>query len=350
MTRLCLNTLTAWITVAAVRHPRRLGAALAERFAVTAPTARRALRRLVALQWLVNEGTARAPRYAPGCLRQVVQRYALQGLTEDLPWRRDFAPFFALPGSVQQMAEHTFYELVNNAIDHSGGTAVTVSMRQTASHVQLLVSDDGVGLFGRIAQAFAIEEPPLAMLELSKGKLTSQPHAHTGHGLFFASRLADVFELHANDASFQHRSWDARGWQAQRALKHRGTSAYASFLLDTDRTVESVRQVYSLDGSGAAFDRTRVGLQLLTSDTVGLQSRAQARRVSARCSDFRQVELDFAGVPEVSHAFADELFRVLSHKETGVRWVALNMSPTVARLIDGVSARHASDVLAGRTP
>jgi anti-sigma regulatory factor (Ser/Thr protein kinase) len=36
------------------------------------------------------------------------------------------------------------------------------------------------------------------MLELSKGKLTSEPDRHNGRGLFFTSRLADVFDLHAN--------------------------------------------------------------------------------------------------------------------------------------------------------
>jgi signal transduction histidine kinase len=45
------------------------------------------------------------------------------------------------------MAQHAFTELLNNAIDHSGGTQVTVSMRQTPLHLQLLVSDDGCGLF-----------------------------------------------------------------------------------------------------------------------------------------------------------------------------------------------------------
>ncbi len=47
--------------------------------------------------------------------------------------------------------------------------------------------------------------PMLAMLELSKGKLTSQPERHTGRGLYFTSRLADVLDVHANAAAFQHR-------------------------------------------------------------------------------------------------------------------------------------------------
>ena len=96
-------------------------------------------------------GPARRPRYGPGALRQVVQRYAIAGLQEDEPWRRDFAPFFTLKPAVQRMAQHAFTELLNNAIDHSGGQQTTVSMRQTPLQLQLLVSDDGCGLFERKA-------------------------------------------------------------------------------------------------------------------------------------------------------------------------------------------------------
>ena len=336
MARLNLNVLTQWITAAAIQHPTRLDAELAERTGTSLRTARRALARLVELNWLERTGTPRRPEYKPGLLRQVVRRYALAGLEEDLPWANDFAPYFALPASVNRMVQHTFCELLNNAIDHSGGTHVTVSLRQTAGHAQLLISDDGRGVFEQIAQTFSIANPALAMLELSKGKLTSQPQRHTGQGLFFASRLADVFDLHANAAAFQQRSWDERGWRTQRALKHTGTSVYASFALDTTRTLDAVRQQYSADGVGAAFERTVVPLRLITSDVIGLDSRAQARRAGARLGEFRRAEIDFGGVEQVSHAFVDELFRVMARAQPGVDIVPLNMSPAVATLIASV--------------
>lgn len=336
MARLNLNVLTQWITAAAIQHPTRLDAELAERTGVSLRTARRALARLVEMNWLTREGTARRPAYRPGLLRQVVRRYSLTGLEEDVPWARDFAPFFELPTAVNRMVQHSFCELLNNAIDHSGGTHVTVSLRQTAGHAQLLVSDDGRGVFEQIAETFSIANPSLAMLELSKGKLTSQPLRHSGQGLFFTSRLADVFDLHANAAAFQQRSWDARGWRPQRALKHAGTSVYASFALDTARTLASVRQQYSLDGAGVGFERTVVPLRLITSDVIGLESRAQARRAGARLGSFRRAEVDFGGVEQVGHAFADELFRVLAREQPGVQLVPMNMSPAVAAMVDSV--------------
>src|SRR5205085_66411 len=223
-----------------------------------------------------------------GPLRQVVHSYPLAGLQEDLPWARDFAPFFDLPAGLQRITQHCFCELLNNAIDHSEGTQVTVSVRQTATQLQLLVSDDGRGVFDKIHEVFALDDPALAMLELSKGKLTSQPDRHTGRGLFFSSRLADVFDLHANELAFQRREWEGGGWLPGRALKHRGTSVYAAIALDTQRTLDSVLTAWSADGAGLDFDRTIVPLRVITSSLASLESRAQARRVTARLQQFRR--------------------------------------------------------------
>jgi hypothetical protein len=209
-----------------------------------------------------------------------------------------------------------------------------VSLRQTPEHVQLLVSDDGCGLFEQIDRHFGLDDPTLAMLELGKGKLTSQPDRHSGRGLFFTARLADVFDLHANQAAFQRRAWDADGFVAGRPLKRHGTSVYAAIALDTTRTLESVLQSHSEDGLSYGFDRTRVPLRLITSANDGLESRAQARRVAARLDSFKRVEIDFLGVPYIGHGFADELFRVQA-RDT-LRLVPINMSPAVAAMIASV--------------
>jgi anti-sigma regulatory factor (Ser/Thr protein kinase) len=334
--RLNLNTITQWITATALRRPESLDLELATRTGVSRRTARAALARLVELNWLVRDGSARHPRWHPGTMRQVVQRYALTGLEEDTPWALDFGPCFALPAELRRMVQHSFCELLNNAIDHSSGSHVTVSLRQTATQVQLLVSDNGLGLFRRIAETFSIASPALAMLELSKGKLTSQPQRHTGQGLFFTAKLADVFDLRANDAAFQQRGWDDKGWQPQRGLSQTGTSAYAAFALDTPRTLDGVRQAHSMDGLGADFERTQVPLRLMTSSIEGLESRAQARRVRARLGEFRHADVDFSGVATIGHAFADELFRVLAPSQPGLALVPVNMTPAVAALVASV--------------
>lgn len=341
MARIDIAPLTQWITAAVLQHGDDLAAALMARLDISRRRANGLLRKLVAMQWLQATGTPRRPRYAPGALRQVVQRYALDGLQEDLPWRRDFAPNFALPSAVQRMAQHAFTELLNNAIDHSGGTQVTVSMRQTPLQVQLLVSDDGCGLFERIAQSFDIADPQLAMLELSKGKLTSAPDRHSGHGLFFSSRLADVFDIHANAAAFQCRSWERLSWRSGRPAARQGSSIYVAIQLDTTRTLDSVLRAHSLEG-GYDFDRTEVPLHLLGGEGRALASRADARRVASRLGGFRRAELSFDGVDDIGHGFADELFRVFQRDNPGLLLVPVGMNRGVQAMVASVGPAMAA--------
>ncbi len=270
-----------------------------------------------------------------------MRHYPLAGLQEDLPWRRDFAPHFELPQTVRHLAQHAFTELLNNAIDHSGGSQVTVSMRQTPLHLQLLVSDDGCGLFERIAQSFAIDDPQLAMFELSKGKLTSQPDRHSGHGLFFASRLADIFDIHANHAAFQHRAWGddtaSAAWRATRPAPRRGTSIYLAIALDTARTLDAVLRAHGGAHAGYGFTRTQVPLQLLGGSEM-LMSRADARRVAARLTLFGKAEIDFSGIPAVGHGFADELFRVFRREHPQVQLLPTKMAPAVGAMVASIAA------------
>lgn len=327
---------TQWITGAAMARPEDLADELMQRLQITRRSALRLLRELQAAQWLHNSGSQRRPHWQPGAMRQVVRQYTLAGLQEDLPWRRDFAPLFELPAEVRRMAQHAFTELLNNAIDHSGGSQVTISMRQTALQLQLLVSDDGCGLFERLAQSFAIDEPALAMFELAKGRLSSAPQWHSGHGLYFTARLADVFDIHANNAGFQHRAWGEQTWRPTRALPRQGTTVYLAMALDTPRTLDAVLRSHSRDGLGYAFERTEVPLALLAGQEL-LLSRADARRVSARLPRFGVAELDFGGVAAVGHGFADELFRVFRREHPQVQLQAKKMAPAVGAMVASVS-------------
>jgi anti-sigma regulatory factor (Ser/Thr protein kinase) len=344
MRRQLLAEATVWITEEALRHPQGLAERVAERLAVKRASAARLLSRLVEAQWLVREGPRRRTVYRPGPMRQVVRRYLLADLKEeDLPWRRDFVPLLEaqplVSPQVSRIAQYIFTELLNNAIDHSAGTRVTVSLRQTATQLQLLVSDDGRGVFDTLCENFALDDPALAMFELAKGKLTTQPERHTGRGLFFCTKLSDIFTLHANDAAFQQRDWQRDEWRATKPACRQGSSVYAAVSLDTERTVDEVLRRYSADGAGYGFERTVVPLALLTGPHVDLDSRSQARRVAKRLAAFRRADLDFGGLSEVGHAFADELFRVYGERQPGLSLVPVNAAPRVAAVIDSIRQR-----------
>jgi hypothetical protein len=106
--------------------------------------------------------------------------------------------------------------------------------------------------------------------------------------------------------------------------------------VDTERTLDDVLHRYSVDGTGYAFERTVVPLKLITQAQAGLESRAQARRVAARLTQFRRVELDFEGLADVGHGFTDELFRVFGSQHPELQLVPVNMAPRVAAMIGSV--------------
>lgn len=330
MPRPTLASATTWITPAAIAHGDDLVAHLMQRLEVSRRRARKLLGLLVDTGWLVMEGTRRRPHYRPGTLRQVVRQYALDGLQEDRPWAEHFAPCFDLRPNVARLAQHAFTELLNNAIDHSGGRSVTVSVRQTGLHLQMLVSDDGCGLFQRVAESWAIDDPHLAMLELGKGKLSSQPDRHMGQGLFYVARAADIFDLHANRHAFQRRPGRS-GWFDGRAVDREGTSVYLAIALDSTRTLDQVLRSHADEGYG--LHHTEVSLRLLTGPNTWLESRAQARRVVARLGSFRRAHLDFSGIDEIGPAFADELFRVYARAHPEVQLVPEAAAPRVAAMI-----------------
>ncbi len=334
MPRHSLAAVSTWITPAAIAHGHDLATHLMQRLDVSRRRARALLDGLVQAGWLEVDGTRRRPHHRPGTLRQVVRRYPLAGLEEDRAWSQDFAPCLDLRPNVARLAQHAFTELVNNAADHSGGQGVTVSLRQSAMHLQMLVSDDGCGLFQRVGQCWQIDDPAEAMLELGKGKLSSQPERHRGQGLFYVARAADIFDLHANHHGFQRRPGRS-GWAGVRPLERQGTSVYWAVSLETSRTLDEVLRSHA--DTGYALDHAEVSLRLLAGGRPWLESRAQARRATARLTAFRRAHLDFSGIDEIGPAFADELFRVYARTHPQVQLVPEAASPRVAAMIAAVT-------------
>jgi hypothetical protein len=143
-----------------------------------------------------------------------------------------------------------------------------------------------------------------------------------------------VFDLHANAVAFQHREWDPRSWKQGRAMRQNGSAIYLAIGLDTARTLDDVMRSASMDAQNYSIERTTLPLRLIANENVGLESRAQARRVAARLTEFKQAELDFTGIEHIGQGFADELFRVFGRNQSAVRLVVKNASPRVNAMIE----------------
>src|ERR1039458_7176084 len=64
---------------------------------------------------------------------------------------------------------------------------------------------------------------PFAILELAKGKLTTDPKGHTGQGIFFTSRVLDSFDIISYGVFFTHTFGVEEDWILERPEATDGT-------------------------------------------------------------------------------------------------------------------------------
>lgn len=116
------------------------------------------------------------------------------GLEEDQVWNANVLPLLkGLSENDIDIWQYCVTEMVNNAIDHSEGFGLRVMVRRLPSSIRIRVLDDGIGIFRKIKVAFGLEDDRQAILELAKGKLTTDPDRHSGQGIFFTSRMLNEF-------------------------------------------------------------------------------------------------------------------------------------------------------------
>ena len=329
------------VTRDVVEHPRDLTRCYAERLGISRVAANRYVQQLEREGWIARSGPSTHPVFSPGYKRRVARLYALSDLEEHVVWERDFKPYLTLTPNLLSIAGHGFTEMVNNAIDHSGGSDVFVWASQDERSLRILVSDDGIGIFKKISTALNLPDMRQALFELAKGKLTTDPSRHTGEGVFFTSRMFDMFEIAANGLTFNHDA-GSRDWLDERAnVFQHGTAIFMSIALDSARTTAEVYAQFTKAPEDFDFSKTVVPMRLARLGDEQLVSRSQAKRLIARFDRFRTVILDFDGVSEIGQAFADELFRVYGGSHPDVELLPSNMSEQIERMyLRAMAPRH----------
>lgn len=322
------------LTDAVYDHPRDLVTHVAQVLGLSRPAVHAHVRDLLKEHYLRSSGSTR-PTYKPGTNRERMRTYRLSGLDEGAVWSRDFAALADdLPTNVKDILHYAATEMINNAVDHSAGTEVSVRFQLNRIRVLLGIRDNGIGIFRKIAAYLKLPDERLALLELAKGKMTTDPKNHTGEGVFFTSRVVDEFDLSAGGLLFTHSS--RRSDDMLKELGTRQAAGTGIMLSITRRSRRTLREVFEQFSSGPddyAFARTIVPIRLARLGNEFLVSRSQAKRVLERVDRFRKVVLDFAEVPEIGQAFADEVFRVFVTAHPDIELSHANANRSVRAMI-----------------
>jgi hypothetical protein len=174
-----------------------------------------------------------------------------------------------------------------------------------------------------------------AIQDLLKGKTTTMPKSHSGEGIFFTSKVGDLFILD----SFGYRLIIDNKLpdvfiEKTEKIK-RGTRVTFKLSASSALHLNDVFKKYTNIGAGKdyGFDKTDVRIKLYTIAGVYI-SRSQARRVLAGLEKFKVILFDFDKVSVVGQAFADEIFRVFHHKYPDIRLETDHMNESVIFMVE----------------
>lgn len=315
-------------------HPNDIVRLTAEKFKCTRQAVHKHLQELIAGGSVTEQGHTRNKRYQLATLVSWKKSYLLSlGLAEDAVWRTDISGLLEkLPDNVLRIWQYGFTEMFNNVIDHSGATEVSIDLTQTAISTTIDIYDNGVGIFKKIQAAMNLLDERHAVLELAKGKFTTDPANHSGEGIYFSSRMFDEFVIASGEVYFSHQFDKHEDWILQFSPARGGTLVRMVLQNHTARTTKKIFDQFT-SGDDYGFTKTVVPVKLMQYGDDNLVSRSQAKRLLDRFDRFKIVVLDFTGVSSIGQAFADEVFRVFAAKNPTVEIVSIHESADVKKMI-----------------
>ena len=239
-----------------------------------------------------------------------------KGLAEDKVLREikeKSAIFQGVAGNISSILDYSFTEMLNNAIEHSKSEKIVVLIMRTATDIRFSVSDRGIGIFNNIMKTKRLGASIDAIQDLLKGKETTAPDAHSGEGIFFTSKIADLLTIKSFEKKLVFDN-------ARQDIFVKDVKPLRGTTVDFVLSLKSKKKLVDLFGKYTdkdfQFSKTGVKVNLYSQD-VDYMSRSQARRILVGMEKFKTIELDFKDVKTIGQAFADEIFRIwqAEHKD-----------------------------------
>jgi anti-sigma regulatory factor (Ser/Thr protein kinase) len=191
---------------------------------------------------VLGQGQTRLRRYYLAEIERAGQKYKLDGsLSAEQIWDRVLkGPTLGFGPQAHDLLHHAAVAAIANAIDHSGGTQVSVGLVRTAAAVRITIEDDGVGVFKKIADAARLHGPYEAAVKLADNRFTTDPARHKGEGLYFAARICDRYEICNGAVRIARSSLDSRNRVETVRDGAAGTRVVIELIVPAKRTLKEV--------------------------------------------------------------------------------------------------------------
>lgn len=315
-------------------HPNDIAKQVVRKFEISRQAANGHLQRLVEDKVLDSTGATRNKQYSLRTLHTWQKGYELTtSLKEDAVWADDINPLIKhLPKNVFDIWDYGFTEMFNNAIEHSGGGRIEVFFQENAALSDVLIMDDGVGIFKKIQAELGLPDERHATLELAKGKFTTDPENHSGEGIFFTSRIFSKFDIASGEVHFSHAFGEEEDWIWEAKRPKFGTAVLMQLNNYATHTIRKTFDKFTA-GDDGGFNKTIIPVRLAQYGDDNLVSRSQAKRLLTRIDCFTTVIFDFEGVESIGQAFADEIFRVFARRHPEIELGETKANNDVKRMI-----------------
>jgi biotin operon repressor len=316
------------------KYSTEIAKIIAEKFSISRQAANKHLQKLVEENILAVQGNTRSRIYKLAPIVSFDKQYLLNSdLKEDVVWSQDIKQLLGeMPDNVINLWHYCFTEMFNNVIDHSDASIVNVRVNKSAVSTQIEIIDDGVGIFKKIQERLLLTDERHAVLELAKGKFTTDPANHSGEGIFFSSRACDHYAIFSGGVYFSHKFGKKEDWILEAGKTLQGTAVIMRLNNHTSRKLKNIFDEYT-SGDSYGFNKTVVPVILAQYGDDSLISRSQAKRVLNRVDRFKIVIFDFEGVDSIGQAFADEVFRVFANQYPNIKLVELHANQEVRNMI-----------------
>jgi len=320
------------------RNPKDIVNVTSDTFSVSRQAVNKHIRQLIEQDALIREGKAKSVRYSLHPQSEWNATFSLaDNRAEDVIWRNEIKPKLGpLPDNALAIWSHGFSEMFNNVIDHSEGTTVTIHIKKTAYSAEMYIWDNGIGIFTKIKNAMGLLDERHAVIELTKGKLTTDPTHHSGEGIFFSSRMFDEYSILSGEVFLSHTYEKDEDWILQTRTYQNGTLITMKLRNNTARTAQEIFDRFSDDDYG--FTKTVVPVRLAQYGNEQLISRSQAKRLLIRIERFKTVLFDFKDVESIGQAFADEVFRVFAIQHPNMEILPIHANDAVMQMIRRVES------------
>jgi len=309
-----------------ITENKNIAALTSERFGITLPAVYKHIDKLISDKQIVK----RDGRFV---LQSKLFKYVYEidkTISEDAVWEKYIKKHFSdVPENIYRIWIYGFLEMFNNALEHSKGKTIHVILSINKINISASIYDDGIGIFRNIKSKYKLIDEKDALLELVKGKRTTDKTRHSGQGIFFTSKMFDDFLISSNGIIFNVKPEKNIDTQAGK-VKH-STLIFMRIANNSKTTSKGIFDEFSTESPGD-FDKTNVPIRLANS--TDLVSRSQARRVLSGLELFKEVILDFRDIEYIGQAFADEIFRVFPNLNPGTLIIEVNTNTDVQNMIN----------------